>query len=165
MTFERACVNNGLIIDTNLLVLLLVGYYDADYIQDCPKTSQFTRPDFEYIANIVKSLQPTIIVTPHILAEISNLTFKKMLSGERFQRYFKEVCALLQIASERHIEKEIVMENLKLLSDFGFTDLSIIEAAKKHGCAVITSDKPFYLQLLNAGCIAESLDNARVSMS
>jgi len=165
MTFERACINNGLIIDTNLLILLLVGYYDIDFIKTCTKTNEYDKSDFIYIASIIKELKPKIIVTPHILTELSNLTFKKMLSGDKFNKYFQEVCALLELADERHIGKDTIMRDSKLLASFGFTDLSIIEAAKKHGYAVITDDNPFYVQLLNASCVAENLNNARALMA
>lgn len=162
MSFERACTKHGLILDTNLLILLLIGYYNAGYIEHCSKTQEYTEADFHYLANIIKALSPKIIVTPHILSELSNITFKKMLSGEKLKQYLQEVFALVELAAEQHVDKDIIMESPKLLADFGFTDLSIIEAAKQYSYAVMTADDPLYAQLLQAGCVAENLKNARL---
>ena len=62
----------GLLIDSNLLLLLFVGLRDRDRIQKFKRTAQFTIRDFERLAAFIRRFKE-VVTTPSILTEVSNL--------------------------------------------------------------------------------------------
>ncbi len=62
----------GLLIDSNLLLLLFVGQYDPTRIQKFKRTDQFTVGDYELLADYVEQFRE-LVTTPSILTEVSNL--------------------------------------------------------------------------------------------
>ncbi len=63
---------DGIIVDTNLLLLLMVGMVDPSRIEEFKRTKKFASIDFNTVASIV-SLSSMIITIPHILSEVSDL--------------------------------------------------------------------------------------------
>ena len=61
-----------ILIDTNLLVLFIVGITDPKLIELHKKTKNFEIEDFEMLNNFMGAYQK-VLVTPHILTETSNL--------------------------------------------------------------------------------------------
>ena len=62
----------GILIDTNLMVLIAVGNYSADRILTFKRTVQYTLEDYDLMTKIVAYFDRRI-TTPHILAEVDNL--------------------------------------------------------------------------------------------
>jgi hypothetical protein len=128
--------SRGIIIDTNLLVLLLVGLYDKDYIQVFKRTASYSSEDFEIILKLIKYFRH-IIVTPQILAELSNITEK--MEEERLKQYFKYLVNFLSNASEKYVPKDLLLK-APFLYKIGFTDLSIVESSTNKNLLVLTDD-------------------------
>jgi len=63
---------NGLVLDTNILLLHIVGSLDPNLLGKIKRTNQFERDDHKLLVNVL-SLVPRVIVTPGILAESCNL--------------------------------------------------------------------------------------------
>jgi len=63
----------GVLLDTNLMVLLAVGLYKRERISSFKRTDQYTTRDFSLVAGIMDKFERRI-TTPHILAETDNLT-------------------------------------------------------------------------------------------
>ncbi len=61
-----------LILDSNLLVLLLVGIKNPSLIEKHKRTLAYTVDDFELLKSRLAGFD-RILVTPHVLAECSNL--------------------------------------------------------------------------------------------
>src|SRR5579884_1086932 len=79
----------GLLVDSNLLLLFLVGSFDSSLIEKFKRTraSGFTTDDFELLTRIMAQFEK-IVTTPHILTEVSNLsTFKGITKMDYFQRF------------------------------------------------------------------------------
>ena len=64
--------NNGLLIDTNLLLLLVVGIYDRRRITSFKRTAAYTPGDFQKIGWLSKQFSQ-LWATPNILTEVDNL--------------------------------------------------------------------------------------------
>ncbi len=64
-----------IITDTSPLLLLLIGSYDKSIIKGFKRLSRYDSDDFELLFQFVATRK--VIVTPQILAEVSN--FAKML--------------------------------------------------------------------------------------
>ena len=60
------------VIDTNLLVLLVVGSASRNYIQKHKRLSDYTPEDFDLLGLILSEFSE-IVFLPHILAEVSNI--------------------------------------------------------------------------------------------
>ena len=63
----------GVLLDTNLMLLLAVGLYKRERISSFKRTDQYTARDFSLVADIISKFDRRI-TTPHILAETDNLT-------------------------------------------------------------------------------------------
>lgn len=128
---------NGVIVDTNLLILLLVGHHDPSFIGQ-KKTTKYTYEDYLLVKDIV-AYASKIIVTPQILTEVANHTFDNFLTGDKYTSYFTHVLAYMNNSDESYTHKDQIAAE-PLLSKFGFADVSIIEAARDLKCLVITDE-------------------------
>ena len=63
---------SGLLIDTNLLLLWFVGQVDLTMIGKHKRTRSYSREDFKLLARFISDFE-TIVPTPSILTEVSNL--------------------------------------------------------------------------------------------
>lgn len=132
----------GLLLDTNLLLLYLVGQLEPERILNFKRTKKFTLEDYHKIVRIVSSFE-ILITTPHILAEVSNL------SGQLPAPLDMYFLALLTLSiadfSEHYVPSAEAMNHyLKL----GVTDAGIIHLVAERQYFVLTDDFPLanYLQ-------------------
>ncbi|MEN3371021.1 MAG: hypothetical protein V7609_3164 [Verrucomicrobiota bacterium] len=65
--------SRGILVDSSLLVVYLVGSFDRRHLVNCRAIkSSFTNAEFELLAKII-GLFDVLITTPHVLTEVSNL--------------------------------------------------------------------------------------------
>jgi hypothetical protein len=114
-------------------------------IERFKRTTMFSAADYDLLADLIKD--STIIVTPNVLTEVSNLL-------ESFNSFNVEpLGALKQFISK---VKEQYLASFELAGTncfvkFGLSDSSIYELSKK-GVVAITIDTDLYAYLLNKGC-------------
>lgn len=66
-------LNKGILLDTGPLVLLIAGLYDQDFIErHKPTRNKFLKQDYASLMVVLDGFK-TIVTTPHILTEVSNL--------------------------------------------------------------------------------------------
>lgn len=118
--------DKGLLIDTNLLLLLFVGLHNLTTIQRFKRTMQFTADDFNCLAGVIR-LFKQVVTTPNVLTEVSNLlgqlpepiripVFRGFsLAIQPFQEHFTPS---RELAHQRHFP------------NFGLTDIGIVQGAK-----------------------------------
>ena len=128
------------ILDTNVLLLLLVGLYDERFIEAFKRTRKYDRPTFRLVWQFANAAL-AILVTPQILAEVSNLSLQ--MPAGRLRDYFACAVGPLWQMSEEHVPKDKLLA-VPALHKLGFTDASILEACRTRGCAVLTDDLPLY---------------------
>ena len=144
--------NKGVLIDTNILLLFLVGSLDLNLIRGFKRTANFTENDFDLISNFIKHFN-LIITTPHVLTEVSDFIDNRQD---------------LQLALKIYIEKmkEIYLESLDLSKrdtflKFGLADTSVTYAARDR-YLIFTDDRPLYGFLISSRIDAVSLDQIRM---
>src|SRR6476646_10816315 len=71
--FDRNVRANGILIDTNLLVLLVVGSVNRDRIARFKRTTGYSAADWDLLIGILEQI-PLRYTLPHVLAEVSALT-------------------------------------------------------------------------------------------
>ena len=150
----------GLLIDTNLLLLLTVGLLDRGLVPRFHRTRGYTAEDFDLLARFA-GLFTRLVVTPQVLAEISNLAAS--IKEPRLSEYYLHLSPLLQNAREDHVPKDRLLaeEWGGLLPKLGFTDVSIIEAAREGGYLILTDDLKAAEYARRAGCGAVNFNHLR----
>ena len=143
----------GVIVDTNILLLLLIGNYKVNFIKNCRlfknNGQNYTVDDFELLKRLINYFSK-LIITPQILAEISNLSITKSKGEFKNEEmiYLQSVVNLLKEAEERHQQAECLWGmQLQVLSRFGFTDMTIYELAKVSGMPVLTDELDLHIYL------------------
>jgi len=131
-------IKKGLIVDTNILLLYLIGSYDISYIKRFKRTESYTKEEYKFLCCFLENYCPNKkYISPHILTELSNLSLS--VSSERLSEYFSYFIDILKKTSEIYINKNQIFK-FKELSKFGVTDISILQTAKEYDFFVLTSD-------------------------
>jgi len=132
----------GLLVDTNLLVLLAVGTVNRNRIETFKRTRQYTENDFDLLVRVLNNFERLFTVA-HVLAEVSNLT--DLPGAERLQArlVLKATISLLQ---EADLTSTRAAEDI-LYRDLGLVDAAIGAVARANNCAVVTDDLDLYLRL------------------
>ena len=120
-------MRNEAFIDSNLLVLLVVGSVDPGRITSHSRTRTFTPEDYKRLLSITRKLK-SVFVMPNTLTEVSNL-----LKNKKDPRFLKK----LQILIENSKEIVVASEDASRRSEFvrlGLTDSALLE--------VISAERP-----------------------
>ena len=140
----------GIIVDTNIFILFLIGNYDPNFIKDCKalndSNKKYSIDDFELLKKILKVFN-RMVITPQVIAEISNLSITKSgLYGERFLQYLRAVVKILREVEE-HYEacKCLWGMEIGVVGRFGFVDMTMFELSKNINMPILTDDLPFFL--------------------
>lgn len=136
----------GILLDTNLLLLYLIGLFDPDRIERFKRTEKFSYEDFQILSRIMRPFN-IIRTLPHVLAEVNSLSgqlHSNMLAS--FREIFKGQIELFEEASPTSINASQRPEFRYL----GLTDAAIIlESIGKW--LVLTDDLPLFIALNRAG--------------
>lgn len=147
----------GILLDTNILLLLFVGMFKKEQITEFKRTRQFTLEDYDTLVRIIGNFDK-IVTTTNILTEVSNhLGYQKEhLRPSQFE-VFAYGIALLE---EHHFPSmEIAcMGEFKL---FGLTDAAILRLCQTK-CLVLTDDGALCNYLQKQGVYAENFNHIRV---
>lgn len=150
-------LNKGIILDTNLLLLYLIGLFNPALIQKFKRTDKYSNEDFVITGNFVSKFNH-VIITPHILAELSSLS--KDLPDTYLYSYFEVVIKTLSPYTERNISKDIIFQN-PLLSRIGVTDVAIHQLSSDTAYLVFTDDMRLTSFLQNSGVDVINLNHIR----
>jgi rRNA-processing protein FCF1 len=108
-------------VDSNLLLLLLVGSYDPSLIARFKRVEKYSVDDFELLRTFVL-LFSTVVTTPHVLTEVSNLA--NALGSPIKEKWFAHFQNALQLFDERQfVSRELSCKDEFLA--FGLTDTAL----------------------------------------
>lgn len=144
--FDRNARAKGLLIDTNLLVLLIVGSVNRDRISRFKRTTGYSSADWDLLIGMLEQISDRYTV-PHVLAEVSALTDLKAPELEHARTVlFRLIGEMreLQITSAEACAAPLYMR-------LGLTDAAIAEAARLQRCSVLTNDSGLYSALADEG--------------
>ena len=134
--------NKGILVDTNVLLLYLIGNFDVKFITNFKRTSSYTQEDFFVLNKFIKCFKRRL-TTPNILTEVSNLS--PNCNNLRWRGYFENFKNEIEIVDEKYFQSN----NLSKMDEFSFlglTDSSIIKIAQQK-YLVLTDDLPLYDRL------------------
>ncbi|MCD5406189.1 MAG: hypothetical protein LRZ99_00670 [Desulfotomaculum sp.] len=133
----------SVLLDTNLLLLLIVGLYDKDLISKHKRTKNFVVADFDLLVKSIDGYE-ILWVTSHCLAEVSNLL--KQTNDGRAKALMACFAAFIAKAREAHIPKKIIFTN-DVSIRLGVADTGIVIKSKRVSC-VFTTDFDLYQEIL-----------------
>lgn len=131
--------SNKTIIDTSPLLLILIGSYDKNLLGKFKRVRNYNEEDFEILFQYL--LRKEIIITPQILAEVSN--FAEELGDEKFKQFINKNKDGLKKLNEFYIKKDDIFNTEEVLK-LGFTDTSIFLFAKNKNAEVLTADRKLW---------------------
>lgn len=133
----------AIILDTSPLLQILVGLYNPKKLDKVG----ITENQFGHLISYIQQFSERLI-TPHILAEMSNLAKKRL--KDDFPEFMKFIVKFLRDLNEQQIEKEDIIQsdNIKQVIDFGITDTAISLASTTKRL-IITADSPFFQYCYN----------------
>jgi hypothetical protein len=137
--------DSGILIDTNLLLVFLMALWNEKVTLDFKRTQGYTADELTYLKLIVGEFQQWI-VTPSVLAEVSNLAGQ--LPHDKRNSFFAFLSKVLANGPfvERFTELPKVVDDGSCFARLGFTDASI-ERLGASGIPVLTDDAVLYVRL------------------
>ncbi len=146
---------SGLLIDSNLLLLLFLGSYDRKQISNNKRLATFTAEDFDLLIKFLSQFT-RLVTTPNILTEVSNLS--NALPQSKKPEYFAWFASRLAVLQEEFVSSAAALGNR--WAKFGLTDAGIAEIARNR-YLVLTDDFPLSQSLQNAGIDALNFNHLR----
>jgi predicted nucleic acid-binding protein len=153
--FERNARTNGILVDTNLLVLLIVGSVNRDRISHFKRTTGYL-PDWDLLTGMLEQIAQRFTL-PHVLAEVSALTDMR---GPELVNARITLCNVISLMQELTIASLDVCAS-PLYLRLGLTDAAIAAAARQQRCSVLTNDGALYAALSADGSHAALFDDLR----
>jgi hypothetical protein len=137
--------SKGVLVDSNLLVLLLVGTVNTKRILSFKRTQDFTLEDFDLLVKLITWFGK-VIVTPHVLSQVSDLADLSGKELRTIRRLFKTVVETIEESydSSRGLVSDPIFEHL------GLADAAIATVCSR-GILVLTADLELQLALEKRG--------------
>lgn len=143
----------GLLLDTNILTLLVVGTWNIGAISESKRTSIYSPGDYKLLLKKIAEF-PRILTTSSVLTELSNLM------GNQFHNEIAEtIVARCMDMVEVVNPKEVVFQT-RGFNWLGYADASIL-AALDETTQLLTDDLALYSQALYQGNEAVNFNHLR----
>ncbi len=136
----------GVFIDTNLLLLLVVGSADKAIVAKHKRLKGYTAEDYDTLLDLL-DLFPQVLVTPHTLAETSNLLAQH--NDPERTRLFGQLRFLIHECKEVAIAGTVAANN-SAFPQLGLTDSALLEVVAPES-PLLTVDWGLFQQALARG--------------
>lgn len=124
-----------IVIDTNALLLLVVGRIDVNLINSHKRTSIYDEQDYYDLLNIIVDFK-NLLILPNVWTEVDNLL--NNFKGDRKYYYHNVMKEIIKWSTEKHIHT-IEAINTAPFFNLGVTDSLLLILAKQNSL-LITSD-------------------------
>ncbi|MCU7809973.1 MAG: hypothetical protein KZQ77_01880 [Candidatus Thiodiazotropha sp. (ex Notomyrtea botanica)] len=143
-------------VDTNLLVLLIVGYTDVKQISKHKRTKEFEEADFNLLVEILSDYEE-ILLTPHVLTEVSNLASQ---IGEPLKSAVRHTLKMLIDSEPEHYEESAKIGENALFARLGLTDCGLLSLVADK-VPLITVDLDLYLAACEKSSLVTNFNHLR----
>lgn len=113
--------SKGVLIDTNLLIGYVIGVLGPEHLSNCRATKAFSVDDFKLLNRFLSQFH-SIVTTPHVLTEVSNLAGKL---PESLHLPFRTVFQTIIDRLSEESETSKVISGKEDFLRFGLTDTAI----------------------------------------
>jgi hypothetical protein len=146
----------GVLVDTNLLVLFLVGMVNRQRIPNFKRTGDFTIKDYDLLVRLIDWFGK-LIATPHVLSQVSDLADLTGNELTMVRRLFK---ALVERIDESYDSSRLLVGD-PAFERFGLTDAAIAMLCSR-GILVLTTDVRLQLALQEREIDALNFNHIRI---
>jgi|ERR1035437_4824594 rRNA-processing protein FCF1 len=151
LTYSRL----GVVIDSNLLLLLFLGGYDRRQIATNDRLSKFNEEDYNLLIRVLEPFE-RIVTTPNILTEVSNLS--NAIPESKKADYFAAFASRVVLLDEQHVLSATALTSR--WAKFGLTD-AVIATIAKNQYLVLTDDFRLSQSLQSDGIDALNFNHLR----
>lgn len=116
----------GILVDTNILLLFLVGATNRNRISRFKRTVQFTPQDYDLLVKLLAFFSQ-VITTPYILTEVNSLL--NQLEEPDRGLCLKTLGVYVNQVEEDYVHSKQIVQQEKFTT-FGLTDCGMLEIAK-----------------------------------
>lgn len=148
--------DTGVLIDTNILLLHVIGLHDKTLIPRFKRTAQFTEGDFDLLSRLLR-LFKRVTTTPNILTEVSNLAGQ--IADPVKERIFQRLAGNIATLDERYVESRAAAA-AREFPRLGLTDAGLIGLGRE-GMLVLTDDFDLAMTLQTGGSDAINFNHLR----
>lgn len=145
-----------MLVDSNLLFVLVVGCTSREHVGRARRTEQYSVEDFDLLQTTVSEYDE-VLVTPHVLAETSNLL--GYLAEPLLSRTRATLAALLLPWHER-FTRGTELTGTSVYLRLGLTDSALFSAASP-STTLLTDDLHLFLAVGNANRSAINFTHLR----
>lgn len=128
----------GILVDTNLLLLLYIGGVSKKYISEFKRTNTYTEHDYDLLLRVIDNFSK-VVVTPNLLTEVSNLS--NGISGQRLKDFYAVFASSLSVIEEKYVPSKDLISHPALYA-YGLADTGIAKIAKDN-FLILTDDLRF----------------------
>lgn len=129
--------SRGLLVDSNLLLVLCVGSVDRTLVPEFKRTKAYSENDYDILCRFIGFFQK-ILTTPNILTEVSNLG--SSLKGRRRNEFQKAFSLITNSLLEEYTASKAAV-NIPIFRDCGLADSVTFCVSQSHsGCLLLTDD-------------------------
>ncbi len=123
------------LIDTNALIILLIGVVDPNLFKTHKRTSIYEEQDFHDLISFIGDIQH-LVVLPNVWTEVDNLL--NGFNKSHKDKYVEELTNIIKLTTEKFLESETATKSYGFF-DLGLTDSLLLEYSSE--CELlITSD-------------------------
>ncbi len=137
---------NAVVIDTNLLVLLIVGIASPSYIARHKRLQAYTRQDFLLLTDFLSRAR-RVVVTPNTVTETSNLA--RQIAEPARSHIHRVLHAFLQTSEEVYVASKTAANHASFVR-LGVADAALLDMIGEDHM-LLTADLDLYLEALGAG--------------
>jgi rRNA-processing protein FCF1 len=124
-----------ILIDSNALVVLLIGLIDPKLVGHHKRSSIYDKEDFYDLLSVIGNFEQ-LVVLPNVWTEVDNLL--NNFTGDHKYQYIAHLRHTIQLTTEKYIESLSASRSASFF-ELGLTDSIILDYAKE--CKLlITSD-------------------------
>lgn len=147
-----------ILLDTNLLLLFVVGTTSRDYISKHKRLTQFTVEDFDTLVQVI-ARAPEVLLLPNTLTETSNLA--AYIGDPAKTEIFRVLHTVISKSQEQYVRSSVAAERQEFFR-LGLTDSALVEASTDE-VAILTTDFNLYHAALIKGSPAINFNHLRDS--
>ena len=145
--------HRGLLLDSNLLVLYVVGQADRRLVRSFKRTREFTDADFRLLFGLMASFS-SLVTTPHVLTEVNGLT--NQLTGAHRQNVRAWIALDTPRWDERHAPAA-ALTGTAAFARLGLTDAALVSLARApDGPFVLSTDGALVQFIAGSGGAADT---------
>lgn len=149
---------DGVLLDTNVLLLLLIGSVNEDLIERCSRLRAYSAGDFRLLRLLLKDAHG-FVVTPHVATETWNLA-ENSLTGE-YEKQFKDIFAsFLKSARETWVRVSLLAAE-DYFKWLGVADAGIARIRRRRPI-VVTDDSRLTRQLERQRALVVNFTHLRI---